>query len=232
MRFARLQTLYTVFSVICLAGMLVVASCEQPTEKLGCLDCQPDPPTTPNGLIGQLRDAYQTRNYDWFSNLFSTAADSAPYFFFLNEPQGDNWDLTEELRIHRRMFKPEDPLPGEFPVPEDLWLVSIDIQLEPQTEWTERADLYSSDVNPNGLDPAHWRATEAQYHAYVFFKTKGETDYQVNGLANFVVVEDLRKQAGQARKFLIYRWEDLGSIAAERIAVESASWGMLKSLYR
>ena len=163
--------------------------------------------TSQTELITQLRDAYQRRDYDCFSKLFSEQ-----YFFFLNEPQGANWDLTEELRIHRRMFKPEDPLPGESPVPQDLWLVSIDIQLEPQTEWTERTDLYISEANPNGLDPALWKATEAQYHAYVFFKTQGQTDYQVNGIANFVVVEDLTKTSGTDRKFLIYRWEDLGSI--------------------
>ena len=235
MRWARFRTLCGVFAGVSLTGVLVVASCDSQFHPRidGCPpNCPPDPPVSATDLIVDLRDSYQRRDYDCFSNLFSTAADSAPYFFFLNEPQGANWDLMEELRIHRRMFRPEDPLLGETPVPQELWLVSIDIQLEPQTDWTERPDLYRSDVNPNGLDPAHWRAADAQYHAYVFFKTQGQTDYQVNGRANFVVVEDLRKQVGQARKFLIYRWEDLGSIHAPAAAVQPVSWGNVKQLYR
>jgi len=168
--------------------------------------------TNQSELIVQLRDAYQRRDYDCFANLFSTEDDGAPYTFWLNEPLGESWGLTEELRIHRRMFKPEDPLPGETPVAPDLWLASITIQLEPQTEWTERPDLYVSEANPTGLDPARWVVTEAQFNAYVFFETQGETDYQVNGRANFVVVEDLTKTSGTDRKFLVYRWEDLGSI--------------------
>jgi hypothetical protein len=166
-------------------------------------------------LISNLSMAYQTRNYDWFSTLFSTAEDSAAYFFFLNDPPGANWDLTEELRIQRRMFKPEDPLPGETPVETNLWLLSIDIHLEPQTEWTERPDLYRSATNPSGLNPARYKVTDAIYHTYVLFSTQGTTNYQVNGRANFVVVEDLRKQLGDDRKFLIYRWEDLGSLSAK-----------------
>jgi hypothetical protein len=181
-------------------------------------DKKPPPPITPAKsqleLIAKLSSAYQSRNYDWFSNLFSRQADGAPYFFFLNDPPGANWDLTEELRIHRRMFKPEDPLPGETPVDRDLWLVSIDIQLEPQTEWTERLDLYLSDTNPSGLNPTRWKVTDAQYHTYVLFTLQGTTSYQVNGRANFVVVEDLTKNVGDDRKFLIYRWEDLGSLSA------------------
>jgi hypothetical protein len=167
--------------------------------------------TTQTELITELKNAYQRRDYDCFANLFSNETDGAEYFFFLNEPEGANWDLTEELRIHRRMFKPEDPLPGETPVPQDLWLVSIDIQLQPQTEWTDRPDLYVSEENPTGLDPARWRATEAAHNAQVFFKMSGQTDYSVDGRANFVVIEDLTKAAGTDRKFLIYRWEDLGS---------------------
>jgi hypothetical protein len=99
-------------------------------------------------------------------------------------------------------------------VDRDLWLVSIDIQLEPQTEWTERLDLYLSDTNPSGLNPTRWKVTDAQYHTYVLFTLQGTTSYQVNGRANFVVVEDLTKNVGDDRKFLIYRWEDLGSLSA------------------
>jgi len=200
--------------------VLILALCA--TVLMGCVF---DPPTqkppgdtnivpkTQDELIQGLASAYRTRNYDKFVNLFPLTEDNAAYFFFLNEAVNGvtNWDLTEELRIHRRMFKPEDPLPGEQPVPAELWLNSITITLDrTASEWGERSDLYRSDANPEGLDPAKWKATEAEYHADVFFETQGETDYRVNGRANFVVIEDLTKPSGTDRKFLIYRWEDLG----------------------
>jgi hypothetical protein len=33
----------------------------------------------------------------------------------------------------------------------------------------------------------------------------------VDGRAAFVVIEDLTKQSGDDRKFLLYHWEDLGT---------------------
>jgi hypothetical protein len=201
--------------------VLALALCA--TVLAGCVfDPPTKPPITqppsiaksPDELIQGLSSAYRARNYDAFVNLFPQTADNAGYFFFLNEPVNGitNWDLTEELRIHRRMFKPEDPLPGETPVPAELWLQSITITLDrTATEWVERADLYISEANPEGLDPAKWKATEAEYHADVLFNTAGETDYRVDGRANFVVIEDLTKPEGTDRKFLIYRWEDLGN---------------------
>lgn len=193
----------------------------------------PTPPTSPSALISTFSTVYQTRNYDRFSNLFSTAEDSAAYLFFLDAGgPPPYWDLTEELRIHRRMFMPEWPLPGETAVDPNLWLASIDIHLELQTEWSERVDLYRSGTNPNGLDPAHYKVTDAQYHTYVLFTTQGPTSYQVNGRANFVVVENLRKAVGEDRKFLIYRWEDLGALTQAKLNMAPASWGHFKRLYR
>jgi hypothetical protein len=183
-------------------------------------------------LIDKLRAAYAGQNRTAFETLFSTEADSAEYFFFLNEPAGANWDLTEELRIHRRMFEPQHPVPGESPVPQDLWLLNIEIQLVPQKQWTERPDLYRSPGNPTGLDPARWRVTEAMYNAYVFWHTQGQTDYQVNSRQNFVVVEDRRRSPGEARKFLLYRWEELDSYLQHDVLVEPSRWGRVKAIYK
>jgi hypothetical protein len=182
-------------------------------------------------LIAKLARAYARRKPRMFASLFPAPEDSVQYFYFLNEPAGANWDRTEELRIHRRMFTPLDLTPGETPVPQDLWLASIDIQLEPQTAWTERPDLYRSQANPAGLNPRRWKVTDAIYHTYVLFLLQGFTGYQVNGRANFVVVEDRSKLLGQDHKFLLYRWEDLGSIQADVVAVAAATWTQVKSLY-
>ena len=180
---------------------------EKPPENTG-----PTIPTTQDELIQLLSTAYRNRDIDTFANLFPNTADAAPYFFFLNEPVNgvSNWDLTEELRIHRRMFKPEDPLPGEDEVPPDLWLVSITINLSrTAVNWVERTDLYKTPTNPEGLDSAKWKASEAEFHADILFELQGDTDYRVDGKHNFIVIEDVTKAAGTDRKFLIYRWEDL-----------------------
>jgi len=171
-------------------------------------------PTTPDELIQNLVAAYQQRNYLAFENLLPTDSDNAPYLFFLSEalPNGQtNWDRNEELRIHRRMFNPESPLPGETPVPQELWLQSITITLSPLASFTERPDLYKSPTNPDGLDSNVWKAQECTYQANLLFDTQSTTDYRVDGRANFVVIENLTKASGDDRKFLIYRWEDLGS---------------------
>jgi hypothetical protein len=189
-------------------------------------------PTSESDLIAKFTEVYRRRDFDLFATLFSTEADSAEFFFFLNEPAGANWDLTEELRIHRRMFKPEDPLPGESPVPLDLWLFRIDIQIAARTAWVERPSLYRSASNPGGLDPARWRAREAQHNAFVFFKMSGQTDYSVDGLENFIVIEDLQRTAGEDRKFLLYRWEDLGSPERISAGVAPAVWTSMKAMYK
>jgi len=172
------------------------------------------PATSPEELIQKLVAAYQKRDYLAFENLFPTAEDNAPYLFILSDPLPNgqtNWDVTEELRIHRRMFNPENPLPGETPVPEELWLQSITITLQQNNPFAERPDLYKSPTNPDGLDSNVWKATESVYQANLLFDTQSPTDYRVDGKANFVVIENLTKASGEDRKFLIYRWEDLGT---------------------
>jgi hypothetical protein len=212
------------------SGMLACNDPAKITPPPACDACF----TSQDALIQGLATAYGTLNYEDFQGLFTASSDSADYYYFLNEPINGvtNWNATEEWRIHRRMFKPRDPLPGETPVPSELWLNSITISLDQiSASWTERTDLYRSDVNPQGLDPGRWRATEAEHHADVLWRTQGYSDYRVNGRVNFVVVEDLHKETGAARKFLIYRWEDLGNFG---IAIDSqpATWSNVKSLYR
>lgn len=161
-------------------------------------------------LIGQLKTAYQKRDFDTFKRLFHP-----DYQFFLNETQPDgttHWGLTEELRIHRRMFNPQEVTPPETPVPQDLWLVSVDIQLTPRTNFADAPNFYyNADTNPTGFHPENFAVTQTDYVASVFFQTQGETQYRVDGAANFVVVNDLAKAVGEDGKFLIWRWEDLGA---------------------
>ena len=142
---------------------------------------------------------------------------NAEYLFLLSAPSetGETqWGYLEEVRIHQRMFHPESPPPGDSPVPAEVWLQALTINLSPNEIFSERPDLYSLNGGADGkLDPALWRATDASYGTNLFFDLAGETDYRVEGTANFVVIENLTKDVGDAGKFLIFIWEDVGSPA-------------------
>jgi len=231
---------------------LIVLGCRDPA-KPPRVEPQPTVPILPEELIQELATVYQQRDYLAFENLFPNAGDNAPYLYFLSEPLPNgqtNWDVTEELRIHRRMFNPENPLPGETPVPQALWLQSISITLTQTNPFAERSDLYQSPTNPDGLDPNVWKAIESVYVANLFFDTQTTTDYRVDGRANFVVIENLAKASGEDRKFLIYRWEDLGAtvvagsdgrtgaqsllsgVSNASSSVEPKTWSGVKNIYR
>jgi hypothetical protein len=199
--------------------------------------CEECAPTSEDELIQLFSETYRNRDVEKFTNLFSTAADGVPYSFILNAPVNGvgSWDLDEELRVHRRMFEPDVPVPGETPVEDELWLASITITLTRTTsDWVERTDLYKTPTNPEGIDAAKWSANEAECHADILFETQGENDYRVDGRMSFIVLEDRMKASSDARKFLIYRWEDLETPAAGLITagVESVSWTSVKNLYR
>lgn len=197
-------------------------------------------------LVKTLEIAYSKLDLDKFQSLFPPP-ENANYLFLLSEVTSGgetSWGVTEEKRIHRRMFQPQKPLLGENPVPPENWLQSVDIALTPETEFFERPDLYRSSSNPAGLDPAKWRATQARYGAYLLFQLAGTTDYQIDARENFVVIEDLTKPgAADPGKWFLYRWQDLpGAVllaegagardAHPSLGVERPSWGLIKSLYR
>ena len=65
----------------------------------------------------------------------------------------------------------------------------------------------------------------------------GQTDYLVNGQANFVAIEDLAKPSCEPGRFLIYVWEDLRSPVPVAVGMppglaSQVLWGQVKSLYR
>ncbi len=176
----------------------------------------PEPPPTIEvaaDVIDALSRAYQQRDDKLFAKLLANDPENnAEYVFLLSAPTEQNetqWGYTEEVRIHQRMFHPEAPLPGDTPVPSDLWLQSLTITLTPVGAFTERTDLYTTDGGY--LDPAKWRASAAKYTTYLLFELAGEIDYRVEGEASFVVIEDRTKDIGDDGKFLLLIWEDLGS---------------------
>ena len=206
----------------------------QPVTYL-CIDSEAD-------LIDTFVHAYATRNYDLYTSLLANVPEAnASFLFLLADPteQGETqWGLVEELRIHHRMFEPESPYPGETPVPAELWVQAIDIHLNQLSPFQERTDLYSQTGGADGkLDPARWRASDSRYGTYVYWDMAGQTDYLVNGQANFVVIEDLAKQSCDPGRFLIYAWEDLKSPVSAAGSMppnlaSEGSWSQVKSLYR
>jgi hypothetical protein len=219
-----------------MCSLLLLVGCVEPaklTEPPPCTNC---PAATEDELIQNLAKAYTERSRTRFTDLFPSDADAAPYVFYLNAPINgmDHWDVAEELRLHRRMFEPDAPLVGEVPVPDELWLVSISINLtRVGSSWLERTDLYKSPTNPEGLDASKWRVNEAEFHAEILFETQGETDYRIDARHNFITIEDVTKAAGTARKFLIYRWEDLDPPPTVKTqGVDPKSWSDVKMLYQ
>ena len=175
-----------------------------------------EPIDSPAKLVEALTRAYQQRDDELFATLLAhDPGANAEFLFLLSAPSetGETqWGYAEEVRIHKRMFHPERPIPGDSPVPAEVWLQALTIALAPNETFGERADLYSQDGGADGkLDPALWKATDASYGTNLFFDLAGETDYRVEGTANFVVIENLQKEVGDAGKFLFFIWEDVGS---------------------
>lgn len=164
-------------------------------------------PSSDSWVADRLADGYRQRNLEAFASLLHT---DYQFVYFTPDPVSGatSHGRIDELRLHRRFFEPENVVPGDPAWPPELWLASVAVTLSPRTEFTERTDLYRSPENPQGLDPERWRAYEATYASYFFFETQGETDFQVDGLENFVVVRDLAAPVCSQQLFF-YRWEDL-----------------------
>lgn len=156
----------------------------------------------------RLTDAYVHRDYPAFAALLHP-----DYRFVYDAPDPETGATghgrIEELRLHQRLFLPQNTPPGDPPWPPSLWATSITVVLSLlQAEFVERHDLYRSPDNPGGLDRERWLVLEAQHASNFFVETQGETDYQVNGRDNLVVARDLAAAACEPQLFL-YRWEDL-----------------------
>ncbi|MFQ5600190.1 MAG: hypothetical protein ACE5G2_06510 [Candidatus Krumholzibacteriia bacterium] len=189
---------------------------------------------SPEALIEALETSYRTRDIDLFASLLANPDVHGVGFVFCScpeAPQGQvSWGYEEEVRIHRRMFEPENPEPGEDPLPPDVWLQSIDLSLTRQTDFEPHPDLCPGD-DLDELDPQRWLASGARYSTSVFLQTQGQTDFRVEGMSIFVVIEDLSKEVGDDGKFLLYRWIELEPSGIHRSG-DIRWWSEVKGLYR
>jgi hypothetical protein len=198
-----------------LTALLMFTGCIFSPNKEVINNDPPAPPKIcePDDLIDTLEFAYRERVIEKFAPLLANDPDNrAEYLFFLaGSPGGESsWGYTEEVRIHRRMFDPANPQPGEPEVPPEYWLQAINISLTQVTPWAERNDLYYDEVNnPTGLDPAKWKALDSRFSTYVFFDTQTDNDFLVEGEAIFTVIEDLEKSGCATGQFLLLQWQDI-----------------------
>jgi hypothetical protein len=160
----------------------------------------------------------------------------AEFRFLLSDPTPDNetdWGYSEEVRIHYRMFRPELFVRRDPSVPPEIWLQWVTVTLTPEEEFSERPEFYSTSER-GYLDPAKWRATSATYTTYLLFALAGDTNYRIEGRADFVVIEDLTKDVEDDGKFLLLIWEDPGNPTSKDIVagVGGTTWSHLKLLYR
>jgi len=157
--------------------LLLVAApgCEDPVRQT---EQAPGPPTSADAVVQALAYSYQHQDFGVLKSILADdGARNAQYLFRLSEPTGsgeDQWGYVEEVRIHRRMFRPDKVDEGETPVPPELWLHAVDVHLTRQEPFEERKDLYSADHGVDGkLDPDLWRVVDARYGTDVYFDTQG-----------------------------------------------------------
>jgi len=185
---------------------------------LGCADEGPvETPVAPpfvarseDDVLAVLQTAYAHEDLQLLSALLAIE-EGAAYEFHFPDPLPDgtsSWGAVEELRAHRRLWQPENALPGEAPT--CSWLVHLDATFARESpRWTERTELYRSDANPAGLDPERWRATGATVQSDCSVETQAETDYGFESRSEVVVIEDRSKSPGTEGKYLLFRWYDL-----------------------
>jgi hypothetical protein len=210
-RFERL------FSVLLPAALTWAAlGCENRTPsppEICTADCPAEDP------IRRLAEAYRTRDLELFVSALVKAPEAGAEYLFIPSPDSglEPWGFAEEVRLHRRLFHPESPAPGEDPCPAELWRQSVDATFVQLSPYAEREDLYRSETNPGGLDPRRWRAADARYASSFFIAGAGDLDYQVEGVNNFVILEDLSRSGSPDRR-QIYIWEEIsGSTLPRRI---------------
>jgi hypothetical protein len=176
---------------------------------------------------------YQARDYESFVALLADDPGNAAEFVFAPPIQTieRSWGASEEAQIHRRMFDPDNPAPGEPAVPHEYWLGAITISLEQLAAWEEQPELYRSGTNPGGLPPAKWKAVAARFSTHVFFDTQTDDDFLVEGEALFTVIQDLAKSGTEPGRFLLLRWQDIDE-TGQLASVEEKTWTGMKNLYR
>jgi hypothetical protein len=218
-------------SMLAVAATLAIVglSCGEASRMAGPKD--PGATPQPANAVEALKLAYVHRDYAAFAALLHP-----DFRFVLDQPTpgGENsWGRDEELRIHRRMFDPNNIPATEPPLNPELRITAVEASLSVAGELSERSDFYRSATNPSGLDDTHWQCLAGDWNTNVLFRTAGETDYLISGRGYFVIAVDRTKAADDPTRFQLYQWTDLGVHKPGGVAgVEGRTWTDVKILYR
>jgi hypothetical protein len=221
-------------SVCLLAGLGLVLACAEPegivfTDDFGDNYVEV---TSPEDLVTNLAQLYRLRDVAYLDQMLVAAPDLPEFRFDAYEvPQPESWGRTEEMNLTTRMFKPETTTSGVIPVPQELWITSISIRLTKTQSFTERTGFYASSGNPLGLSPDRWKVFGAVYEADILFVLQSEIDYTVQGLQEYLVVEDLATEPGAEGRFHLLQWIDRGPVPRVGVAVDPHNWSDMKRLY-
>ena len=214
---------------------LLPIGCEEATQSL----LEPATADSATTLINQLANAYQERDLALLESLLAHGPDSNArfHFVFKEDPQDAgpvSWDDEEEMRIHRRMFRPQETAGTGSPVGPELWPEAITVQWVQTRSFEEREDFYSEDGGADGkLDRSRWRVTDALYWTFAVFELQGDTDYAIDQMARFVILEDRAKNVGDAGMFRILQWEEIPVEDAHQTqTIHRSGWSLVKRLYR
>jgi hypothetical protein len=177
-------------------------------------------------VVDQLSVAYMLQDYSRFATLLHEE------FSFIVEPTAPSgpleWGRTEELRIHQRMFAPTTVPGDQVPVPQELWLNSVAINVVASHPWERVTEYDRGPSNPTGLDPMRWTTWRADFSHSVLFETRGDVDFYAAGTSRFVIARDLAKTVSEPGAFLLYRWHEVGRYGT---AKAPAGWAVVKRLY-
>jgi hypothetical protein len=186
------------------------------------------PPPAIADVVTALEAAYAARDLVAFTALLHPDFAYGP-LPIPNRP----WHFAHEVRAHRRMFTPDDLAPGDPPVPADLRVLGVDIELTIVTmSATGGAGAERATQGAPSDFPGEWTVRCA---ASVLVHTAGPTDYQVTSIQTLV----LDSAPGASSALRIRGWiESFGAAVqpavatpATQRAVEQISWTRLRRLY-
>lgn len=223
----HLASFSVVRRIVAQAGILVAAA--------GCGDDPATPRDEPvigdaEALVSALASAYRALDPARFEALLANEPSAnAVFTFAITDASGvarESWGFDTEVSIHRRMFEPNQIPASDPPLDSALWVESIDVTLSKRSDFVEREEFYRNGSNPSGVDPTRWRVTSADYSTDVFFQPTNFVVY--DGDAEFVVIEDLRKDPGDPAKFRLLMWSE----PCASTAIQSREcWSTVKRLY-
>jgi hypothetical protein len=113
-------------------------------------------------------------------------------------------------------------------MPPELHVVGLDFTATPISQFVERPEYYSSQGNPDGLDPQRWRVLAADVDVRLVVDLPSQSNEVAHQRSNFVVAEDRSKSIGEIDKYALYSIE---LVSVLRKSTIPNTWGRLMSAF-